>query len=123
MPQVDQDQWPDYGLAAFFVSVMIGHVLFGIDALRRRLLPRWNVMPVLVGLPTLLLIVPTLVIQSSMHRDFEAVLTTTFLRLALTGICWVLLGLVMTDRKQEPEPAPAVGIFRPAGEFEQLSGN
>ena len=51
LPQVEQDTWPNYGIAACFLTPMIGHILFGIDALRNKLLPRWNVMPLLVGLP------------------------------------------------------------------------
>jgi hypothetical protein len=36
-------------MAASIVSILIGHVLFGIDALRYKLLPRWNLLPLLLG--------------------------------------------------------------------------
>jgi hypothetical protein len=108
MPHIEQDMWPDYGLAACFFSVMIGHVLFGIDALRYKLLPRWNVMPLLVGLPTILLIGPSLLIDGSTPNQFELTLITTFLRFALTGACWVLMGIALMDHRREPHPAAAI---------------
>jgi hypothetical protein len=107
-PEVEQGRWADYVLAACMLSLMIGYMLFGVDALRYRLLFRWNLLPLLVGLPTMLLIVPTLIIESNQPRDFQLVLTTTFLRFALSGVCWVLLGVAMMDQRQEPEPAAAI---------------
>jgi len=101
---VEQDTWPNYVIAACFLTPMIGHILFGIDALRNKLLPRWNVMPILVGLPSILLIVPDRLINGSMPHQFELTLITTFLRFALTGVCWVLLGIALMDQRQEPQP-------------------
>jgi hypothetical protein len=108
VPYIEQDIWPNYGLAACFFSVMIGHVLFGIDTLRYSLLPRWNVVPLLVGLPSILLIVPDLLIDGSTPHRFELTLITTFLRFALTGACWVLFGIAMMDQRQEPRSAAAI---------------
>ena len=108
LPQVEQDTWPNYGFGACILSVMVGHILFGLDALKNKLLPRWNMMPLLVGLPSVLLIVPDLLIDGSTPHQFELTLITTFLRFALTGICWVLLGIAMAGPRQEHEPAPAV---------------
>src|SRR5574341_75 len=92
--------WPLYVMSACVLTVMTGHNLFGIDTLRNKPLPRWNALPLLVGLPTLLLIVPTLILESHKPRTLELVLTTTFLPFAITGTCWVLLGCVMLDRRQ-----------------------
>jgi hypothetical protein len=39
LPQVEQDTWPNYGIGACLLSVMVGHILFGVDALRNKLLP------------------------------------------------------------------------------------
>jgi hypothetical protein len=108
LPQVQQDTWPNYGIGACILSIMIGHVLFGIDALRNKLLPRWNLMPLLVGLPTILLIAPSLLIERSTPNQFELTLITTFLRFGLTGACWVILGLALMDQGREPQPAAAI---------------
>jgi hypothetical protein len=80
---------------------MIGHILFGIDALKNDLLPRWNVMPLLVGLPTILLIAPDILIDRNTPNQFELTLITTFLRFGLTGLCWMLLGIAMMGQRQE----------------------
>jgi hypothetical protein len=105
---IEQETWPNYVIAACFLTLMIGHVLFGVDALRYRLLPRWNLLPLLVGLPSILLIVPDLLIDGSTPHQFELTLITTFLRFSLTGVCWVLLGIAMMNQKQEPHPATAI---------------
>jgi hypothetical protein len=100
---IEQDTWPNYVIAACVLTLMIGHILFGIDALRNKLLYRWNVMPLLVGLPSILLIVPDLLIDGSTPNHFELTLITTFLRFAITGACWVLLGIAMMDQRREPQ--------------------
>ena len=105
---IEQDTWPNYVIAICFLTPMIGHILFGIDTLRNKLLPSWNVMPLLVGLPSILLIVPDLLIDRSTPHQFELTLITTFLRFALTGACWVLLGIALLGPRQGHEPAPAV---------------
>jgi hypothetical protein len=104
---IEQETWPDYVIAACVLSLMGGHILFGIDALKNRLLPRWNVMPLLVGLPTMLLVVPSLIIEEPEYSlvRFELVLTTTFLRFALTGVCWLLMGIAIGVQGQEAEAA------------------
>ena len=43
--------------------------LFGIDALRYKLLPRWNALPLLVGLTTPLLGVLSVIIESALRID------------------------------------------------------
>ena len=105
---IEQETWPNYVITACFLTPMIGHVLFGIDALRYKLLPRWNVMPLLVGLPSILLIVPDLLIDGGTPNHFELTLITTFLRFALTGACWVLLGIALMDQRREPQPTAAI---------------
>jgi hypothetical protein len=105
---IEQETWPNYVIAVCFLTPMIGHVLFGIDALTNKLLPRWNVTPLLVGLPSILLIIPDLLIDRSTPHQFELTLITTSLRFALTGLCWVLMGMAMMDQRQESQPAAAI---------------
>ena len=105
---IEQDTWPNYVIAVCVLSIMVGHILFGIDTLRNKLLPRWNVMPLLVGLPTILLIVPDLLIDGGTPNHFELTLITTFLRFGLSGACWVLLGIALMDQRREPQPATAI---------------
>jgi hypothetical protein len=105
---IELHTWPNYMIEVFFLTPMIGHILFGMDALRYRLLARWNVMPLLVGLPTILLIAPSILIDRSMPNYFEWALIISFLRFALTGACWVLMGMAMMDPSQGQEPVPAV---------------
>jgi hypothetical protein len=107
-PALDDGGWPDYVISACVLAIMIGHMLFGMDALRNRLLPRWNVMPLLVGLPTTLLIVPSLIIESNIHSDFQSVLTTAFLRFAFTGAGWVLQGIALMEPRRELQPTAAI---------------
>jgi hypothetical protein len=104
---IEQDAWADTVIAACFATLMAGHVLFGLNALQSRLLPRWNAMPLLVAMPSILLSVPSLLIDRSTPNQFELTLVTTYLRFALTGAGWVLLGLAMMDTGREPQPAAA----------------
>jgi hypothetical protein len=48
-PEVEQVSWVNCTAWVGSQCLMIGYVLFGIDALRHRLLPRWNVLPLLLG--------------------------------------------------------------------------
>ena len=105
---IEQHTWPNYVIAVCVLSIMIGHILFGIDALRNNLLPRWNVMPLLVGLPSILLIIPDLLIDGSTPNHFELTLITTFLRSGLTGVCWVLLGIALMDPRRESQSVAAI---------------
>ena len=98
---------PNSLMAASIVSILIGHVLFGIDALRNKLLPRWNVMPLLVGLSPLLLLVPTLFVESNSPVYFALELTIASLQSATVGLCWVLMGIAMMGQRPAHEAALA----------------
>ena len=98
---------PNYLMAASIVSILIGHVLFGIDALRNKLLPRWNVMPLLVGLSPLLLLVSTLFVESNSPVYFALELTIASLQSAIVGLCWVLMGIAMMGQRPAHEAALA----------------
>jgi hypothetical protein len=103
--EVDPRRWVGYAAVAGLLSIRIGYILFGVDALRYRPLPRWNLLPLLVGATVLL----------SLPFDWFGVpaflplpWATPFLHFALTGACWVLMGMAMMGQRQGQQPAPAV---------------
>ena len=91
---------PNYLMAASIVGILIGHLLFGIDALRHKLLPRWNATPLLVGLLPVLLTVPTLFIDGDSPEYFTLEPTIASLQSATVGLCWVLMGIAMMGQRQ-----------------------
>ncbi len=96
---------PNYAMVASIVSILIGHILFGIDALRYKLLPRWNVMPLLIGLLFFLLTVPTLFVENNSPEYFALELTIASLQAATVGVCWVLMGIAMLGQRPAREAA------------------
>jgi hypothetical protein len=99
---------PNYAMAASIVSILFGHSLFGIDALRYKLLPRWNAMPLLVGLTTPLLGVLSVIIASALRIDrYQAELTIAPLQSSIAGACWVLMGMAMLGQRQAHKAAAA----------------
>jgi len=99
---------PGYLMAVSVVSILIGHILFGIDALRYKLLPRWNVTPLLVGLTTPLLGVLSVIIASALRIDrYQVELTIAPLQSSITGACWVLMGTAILGLRQTHEAAAA----------------
>ena len=95
----------NYSAVGCVLSIRIGYILFGVDALRYRLLPRWNLLPLLLGSTVVL----------SFGFDWFGVpaflpepLVTPFLYFAITGACWVLLGIAMMDQRREPQPTAAI---------------
>jgi hypothetical protein len=101
-PEIEQVGWPDVIMAACLLGLTGGHALFGIDALRYRLLPRWNLLPLLVGSSVIFSFAPNWL---GVHAYHPLRLTATFLHFAITGACWVLLGIAMMDRRHNPQPA------------------
>jgi hypothetical protein len=104
-PEVAQRPWLNYAAVVCFLSIRIGYILFGVDALRYRLLPRANLLPLLVGSTVVL----------SLPFDWFGVpallpsqLVTPILHFALTGACWVLLGMALIDPRREPQPTAAI---------------
>ena len=104
-PEVDQRPWVNYAAVVCFLSIRIGYILFGVDALRYTLLPRWNLLPLLLGATVVL----------SLPFDWFGVpaflppqWATPFLHFALTGACWVLLGIALMDPRREPQPTAAI---------------
>jgi hypothetical protein len=104
-PEVEQRTWMNYATLVCFLSIRIGYILFGIDALRYRLLPRANLLPLLLGSTVVL----------SLPFDWFGVpaflpvqWASPFLHFALTGACWVLLGMAMMNQRREPQPTAAI---------------
>lgn len=99
-PALDQGSWARWVEAAFFLSLGFGYLLFGIDSLRRKLLPRWNGLPLLVAAATLFRFAPTLFDLPNYH---PLQLTSYFLHLAFTGACLILLGYAMLDPRRNAQ--------------------
>jgi hypothetical protein len=103
--QVGQPSWVNYSAVVCFLSIRIGYILFGVDALRYRLLPRWNLLPLLLGSTVVL----------SLPFDWFGVpaflplpWATPILHSVITGTCWVLMGIALIDPRREPQPATAI---------------
>ena len=100
-PEVEQVTWPDHVMAVCLLSFMIGYILFGVDALKYSPLPRWNLLPLLVGAAVFFRFGPDLFGVRNYH-PFQ--LAAYFLHLAVSGACWVLLGIAMMDKRRESQP-------------------
>ncbi len=104
-PEIDQLPWVNYAAVVCVLSIRIGYILFGVDALRYRLLPRWNLLPLLVGL-TIVLSLP--LDWFGVPAFLPSQLATPFLHFAITGACWVLFGIALIDHRLEPQPTAAI---------------
>ena len=99
---------PNYAMVASIVSILIGHILFGIDALRYKLLSRWNATPLLVGLTAPLLGVISVIIASALRIDrYQLELTIAPLQTAIIGVWWVMMGIAMMSQRPAHEAAAA----------------
>ena len=105
VPEVEQRPWVNYAAVVCFLSIRIGYILFGVDALRYRLLPGWNLLPLLVG-STLVLSLPFDWFGVPAFLPLQ--LITPFLHFAITGACWVLMGIALMDPRREPQPTAAI---------------
>ena len=83
---------PNYLMAGGIVSILIGHVLFGIDALRYKLL-LWSV--------------PMLFVESDSPLYFTLERTIASLQSATIGMCWVLIGITMMSQREGHEATAA----------------
>jgi len=104
-PEVGQGLWVNYAAVVCVLSIRIGYILFGVDAVRYRLLPRWNLLPLLVG-STVVLSLP--LDWFGVPAFLPSQWATPFLHFAITGACWVLLGIALMDPRREPHPAAAI---------------
>lgn len=104
VPDGGQRMWMNHVILGCFLSIRVGFILFGIDALRHRLLPHTNVLPLLLGL-TLLLSLPMewFGVPALLPQQWAA----PFLHFAISGACWVLLGIVLMDQHRQSQLTPA----------------
>lgn len=103
-PEFETYSWADYGMAAGLLGLLLGLFLFGVDALRFRLLPRWNPLPILLSAAVIIRLAPRW-LRLGNYDPMQ--LGAYFLHLAITGICWMLLGLALMDRGRERQPNTA----------------
>ena len=96
-PEGDPRPWVSYAAVVCMLSIRIGYMLFGVDTLRYRLLPRWNLLPLLLG-STLVLSLPFdwFGVPALLPLQWA----TPFLHFAITGACWVLLGIAMMNQRR-----------------------
>lgn len=104
-PEAAQGMWVNYAAYICLVSIRLGYILFGVEALRLRLLPRWNGLPLLVGL-TVVLSLP--MYWFGVPAVLPAQWANGFLHFGLTGAGWVLLGVAMMDQRRAPQPTAAL---------------
>jgi hypothetical protein len=104
-PEVGQRPWVNYAAVGCVLSIRIGYILFGVDALRYRLLPRANLLPLLVG-STVVLSLP--LDWFGVPAFLPSQWATPFLHFAITGACWVLLGIAVMDQRREPQLTAAI---------------
>jgi hypothetical protein len=97
-PEVVERPGLNYAAQLCFLGFMTGYILFGVDALRFRLLPRWNLLPLLAGSTILFGFATTLF---GVPGDHPLQLLPFF----ITGACWVLLGLALMYPRRQPQPA------------------
>jgi len=105
-PEVEQRTWVSYAAVVCLLSIRIGYILFGVDALRYRLLPRWNLLPLLLG-STVVLSLP--LDWFGVPAFLPSQWATPFLHFAISGACWVLLGIAMMDQRRETQLTAAIG--------------
>jgi hypothetical protein len=98
----DPVSWVNYAAVASVLSIRIGYILFGVDALRYRLLPRWNVLPLLLG-STFVLSLPMDWFGVPAFLPMPPQVNVAFLHFVITAACWVLLGVAMMEQAQAPE--------------------
>jgi len=104
-PEGEQPTWVSYAALVCFLSIRIGYILFGIDTLRYRLLPRWNLLPLLLG-STVVLSLPFDWFGAPALLPVHWV--SPFLHFAISGACWVLLGIALMEQRREPQPTAAI---------------
>lgn len=101
-PDLDQSSWSDYGTAVCFFSLFVGYMLFGVAVLRYIILPRWNFVPLLIGVP---LLIHPLSDWYKVPAYSPTSFAVSFIYLITTGAYWILIGLAMMDKRQESQQA------------------
>ncbi|MBU6335279.1 MAG: hypothetical protein KGS47_12875 [Chloroflexi bacterium] len=98
--------WLGTAAAASLLAIRLGWLVFGIAALRRRLLPRWNLAPVLVGASAPLSL-PFTWFGAPPWLPLPGI--TPAWHFAVSGAAWLMLGGALTGSRATPpalSPAP-----------------
>lgn len=104
-PEAGGISWANYAAVVCVLSIRIGYILFGFDVLRFRLLPHGNLLPLLVG-ATVVLSLPFE--WFGVPAVLPSLWSTPFLHFAVTGVCWVMLGIAMLEPRREPQTVAAI---------------
>lgn len=103
-PDLAQGSWVNVSALACFLAVHSGYILFGVDALRLRLLPRWNLAPLLLGSSAVLGFTSSWFgVPSFLPQEWAL----PSLHLAVTGLCWLMLGFSMMEPRHSSRTTPA----------------
>ncbi|OGO37120.1 MAG: hypothetical protein A2W35_07275 [Chloroflexi bacterium RBG_16_57_11] len=98
---------PLWMVMMFAIAVMFGGlVLFGVDTLRRRVLPRGNYLPVLAGIGFPAIVVTSLVYEATTGRGLEMSDILTIAIFLVTAIGLLALGQILRGEGAE-QPLPA----------------
>lgn len=104
-PEVGAIPWIGYAAVVSFWSIWIGYILFGIDALRYKLLPRWNLLPGLLGATILLSFgFEWFGVPAVMPLQWAS--PTLFI--SINGACLLLLGISIMNQTRESEPTATI---------------
>ncbi|MCC7362561.1 MAG: hypothetical protein IT317_23975 [Anaerolineales bacterium] len=103
-PSVASGAWVNIAALLCFVALRVGYGLFGVAALRGRLLPRGNALPLLLGL-TVILALPFEWFGAPALLPGQW--SSPVWHFALSGAAWVLLGLALLRPARAPQPAAA----------------
>lgn len=101
-PEGAPPAWLSATAAACALAIRAGLLLFGVEALQHKPLPRWNALPLLLG-ATVVLSLPFEWFGAPALLPLPGV--TPFLHFALSGAGWVWLGLALMAPHQTPQTA------------------
>lgn len=104
VPEAGSHLWANYAAVFSVLSVRVGFILFGVDVQRYRLLPRWNLLPLLLGL-TVVLSLP--LEWFGVPAFLPAAWATPYLHFAVSGVCWLLFGMTMLGQGRATQAAAA----------------
>lgn len=105
VPEAGPHLWANYAAVFCVLSIRVGFILFGVDMQRYHMLPRWNWLPLLLGL-TVVLSLP--LDWFGVPAFLPAQWATPYLHFAVSGVCWLLFGLTLLGPGRAPQATAAV---------------
>lgn len=100
-PSNDQPTQASYGAFVGFIGIRFGLLLFGVDCLNTRPMPRWNGLPLLVGATVVMVVpfdwfgVPALV---------PGLALSPLWHFSISGVSWILFGIGMIGQAAPSQP-------------------